>query len=238
MRVHSFAYRGKKYSFAVENPLDEIQKHHASGRFYEQDWLEVQGRVIPLRGVVIDVGANVGNHTVWYLSNTEAEVVIPIEPNPAAQSLLAKNLQLNESARVRLEALNFDMVNYACGERLGRGVVQQEDRNNLGGAVVKRSKDGPIQVAPLDDLVRGSRVDFIKIDAEGMECEVLAGASGIIGVYRPALSVEIGKGSREKFFAWLETNRYVIVDSHCGYRDVCDYLVTAKEPAEETCEKN
>lgn len=44
-----------------------------------------------------------------------------------------------------------------------------------------------VELAPLDALVRG-RVDFIKIDVEGYEAEVLKGAGKLIKKHKPVLS--------------------------------------------------
>jgi hypothetical protein len=80
---------------------------------------------------------------------------------------------------------------------------------------------GSIPLAPLDALVVGP-VDFIKIDAEGMEMAVLAGAASLIARYRPHLFVETLDETIPEFLAWVDSNSYRIEKlfpdkTHCNY---------------------
>jgi hypothetical protein len=72
-----------------------------------------------------------------------------------------------------------------------------------------------------DDLLQGEHVDFIKIDTEGMELEVLEGFRGTITSHRPSLFVEVEtKRNQAGFFRFLASVGYQvdgepIVDDEC-----------------------
>ncbi len=73
----------------------------------------------------------------------------------------------------------------------------------------------------LDSLVR-DRVDFIKIDVEGMEMQALSGAAGLISACRPALYVEVLDETVAAFMAWVDGNEYRVEKlfpdkTHCNY---------------------
>ena len=74
---------------------------------------------------------------------------------------------------------------------------------------------------PLDSLPLG-QVDFIKIDAEGMEMQVLAGAATIIAAQHPILYVEVVDEGVAEFMAWVDRNGYRVEKlfpdkTHCNY---------------------
>jgi FkbM family methyltransferase len=99
---------------------------------------------------------------------------------------------LNDVSNVRL-------YNEGCAARPGEIEIGEPDYAatlNFGGlslnvlargATVRRRK---AQVRPLDDTYDGARLRLIKVDVEGMEAHVLAGASRIVARFRPALYVE------------------------------------------------
>ena len=85
---------------------------------------------------------------------------------------------------------------------------------------------GAIKTAPLDEFIAGA-VDFIKIDVEGMELEVLDGAARIIAALRPKIMIEVFRSQIPRFDAWLRQYRYV-VRQQFDYVHAVNYLI---EPA-------
>ena len=72
------------------------------------------------------------------------------------------------------------------------------------------AEDGTIESVPLSELVNGP-VDFIKIDVEGMEMEVLEGAADLIRCQQPKLMIEVGNDRLATFDAWRKASRYEVV---------------------------
>jgi hypothetical protein len=82
-----------------------------------------------------------------------------------------------------------------------------ENAANGGAARLARADGGRIQSAPLDQLITG-KVDFIKIDVEGMEFEVLDGATRVIRESRPKIMIEVFRPQISRFETWLNANDY------------------------------
>lgn len=232
MTVHSFSYNGQEYHFEVENPKDEVQRHHAQGKFYEQRWLETHARFIPAWGIIVDVGANVGNHTIYYLKHLKIANVIAFEPNPAAKKLFFKNLELNGLLDAKNEH-GFPLIpehhikqKLALGSSPRRAKIHQADPNNLGGACVSSEGNIDIEVVRFDDVWSiDDLIDFVKIDVEGMEMDVLKGFHQTITKWRPVIAIELGAENKREFQLWLQRNRYMIIDAYIGYRGIYNYIV-------------
>ena len=85
-----------------------------------------------------------------------------------------------------------------------------DDSNNLGATRMVADDDGAIESMPLSELVT-EPVDFIKIDVEGMEMQVLKGAAALIRRDRPTLMVEIGNDRLAVFEAWCKDSGYEVL---------------------------
>jgi FkbM family methyltransferase len=179
-----FVCHDRRVRFRIDRPDDHIQREIAARRnFYESAMLDSVACRLRPGGTVIDVGANVGNHTVYFAALLGQDV-ISIEPNPAALATLRTNVALNRlESRVRI-------LPVAAGAGPSRGSVRDDDPNNLGRASLQVEPEGDVEVRSIDDIAHGLRIDLIKVDVEGMEPAVLEGARGTIARCRPVLLVE------------------------------------------------
>lgn len=138
--------------------------------------------------VIVEVGANVGAHTVFLARAVGAKgFVMAFEPQRVIFQMLAANLALNGLDCVRA-------VQTAVGRAAGTITLPAIDYRapgNFGGVALGGAQDGTdgVPVVTIDSL--GLPVcHVIKIDAEGMEADVLAGADATIRRLRPQLYVE------------------------------------------------
>jgi FkbM family methyltransferase len=140
---------------------------------------------------VIEVGANIGSHTVGLAKAVGTQgSVLAIEPQPAIYRVLCANLALNALSNVASWQLG-------CGAQAGSMRVPNIDyqtRSLHNSGAVSLESDGPgipVSIVPLDELGRDlPSLRLLKIDVEGMEREVLEGARGLIQKHRPLLYVE------------------------------------------------
>ncbi|MCC7198211.1 MAG: FkbM family methyltransferase [Gammaproteobacteria bacterium] len=198
--VVAFNYRGRDFKIFGAGSNDHVFKLIAKVRgFYEIDLLEYMLHIRDFIGgdgtVSVDIGANIGNHSLFFASFLTSHV-ISIEPNPVVLPLLKANLQAS--------ALNATVRAVALGDSPGRSGIVMPDTavNNLGMARLRQSEDsvpgGDIEVTTLDLLLddfrrevgKTSRVSLIKIDVEGMELQVLRGAVRLLASDRPHVFVE------------------------------------------------
>lgn len=136
--------------------------------------------------VALDVGANIGALTVplaQIVGPTGA--VIAIEPQRAVHQLLCANLALNDIG-------NVHAVHAAAGQAPGRTFVPPSDYSkpgNFGGTELNDQAGEPVSVITIDGL-RLPACHFMKIDVEGREQSVIAGAAETIARCRPTLYIE------------------------------------------------
>ena len=197
-----FEYRGEKFRFFVFNPFDVIQRHYLKGRFFEIDELEYLERWVAPGMNILEVGAYVGNHVVYYSRFLRPNTITVLEPNPEAIALLRRNLEAN-----RVNNADLSRLGVAAGDTDACFDLVCESIGNLGATRLRQAPGGEVRSAPLDALIERA-VDFIKIDVEGMELEVLAGAQHIIARSRPKIMIEVFRDHVAQFRQWMDANRY------------------------------
>src|ERR1044072_237722 len=136
---------------------------------------------------VLDIGANLGRYTLLFSRLVgESGEVIALEPDPELYAALETNCSRNS-------VTNVCLYNVAAGSHAGRMVLSRSllnsGDNRLAGVpeqAIKRSVS--VRVKTADEIVAGSPVDFVKIDVQGWEAEVLAGMKQILD-FNPALRI-------------------------------------------------
>jgi len=120
----------------------------------------------------------------------------------------------------RISLSNFDgtwSVYLAC-QSVGAVEIKPREHTEFAGQAIDYDAPdaGEIPCMTLDSLGL-ARVDLIKIDVEGMEMNVLAGAAALIGKHRPAMVVEHIKTDAEKLRRWLEALDYRVLVSGINF---------------------
>jgi FkbM family methyltransferase len=136
---------------------------------------------------VVEVGANIGPHTVFLAQAVwPGGWVMAFEPQRIVFQTLCANLALNH-------IINVDARQIAVGDAPGTILVPLlnfAQENNFGGLWLGTHTVGePVPVITLDSL-NLARCDFLKIDVEGMEKQVLDGAAATLARCQPVLYVE------------------------------------------------
>src|ERR1700676_320036 len=169
--VCSVVIDNKQVYFFIVNKQDEIQQHHVKGCFYEIEELKIIAKFFRRGGVFVDIGTNIGNHTIYVSHYMHPSQVIVVEPNPEAISILKINVALNGLQRL------VDLSHLGVGLSDIEGMVQAiVPPNNLGGTRMRSTEESDgLPVIRGDDILMQRRIDFIKMDVEGMEMPVLTG---------------------------------------------------------------
>lgn len=191
--------------------------------------------------VFVDVGANTGIYTLKAAKALgPGGVVLSLEPFPEMLVDLAYNVKLNGLSNVRLRGL------CAAGRTGPDSFWTNYGKPNSFSLVKHDTGATPYSVLKikLDDLfvMEGlTRCDYIKIDAEGVEQEIIEGAKHLIETYRPIIQAEViiakfqvtlndyvvfqakypdGRLSPNKLFIPKESSKIKI--AHDLHFDVCD----------------
>ena len=115
-----------------------------SGGPYEPMLVSIVRELTKPGRVIVDVGANLGNHTIYWAK--AGRRVIAFEPNPLTRSALLESVRLNN-----LHDL-VDVRSVALGARTGTGTLHSLLAGNQGAVAVEPTVGGEIPVVRLDDL--------------------------------------------------------------------------------------
>jgi len=217
---------GEPILFTITDRKDLIQKHHLAGGFYEEEELEIIRQWCRPGSVFCDIGANIGNHSLYALKFLRVRSAILFEPNPIAINILRSNLELNNVVR------RCDLSNLGVGlsDTPGDGLAIVAPRKNLGAGRLVPSEDGSgsLKVVRGDDALAGRQVDFIKIDVEGMEMSVLAGLAQTIARSRPRIFIEVSRENIPAFKAWGEQQGYSVAAKFKRYWSNVNFMVVPR----------
>lgn len=201
-QVHA-QIEGRDFVFHLNAHGCPIQGRHRVGKFYERADLDKLAAYIKAGAYVIDVGANIGNHAMYFATLMGAARVVAVEPNPTAIEALRANVAANGLEDI----IDLEAIGIGLSDRTEGGFGIAERGKNLGAAQI-RAGAGEIEVHRGDDIFADDRPDLIKIDVEGMEMKVLSGFDGVIARSRPALFVEVDTDNDAAFHAWCADHRY------------------------------
>lgn len=165
---------------------------------------------------VVDVGANIGYYMLLFEKHVgpEGEVVC-IEPSPENLPELKRNIKSNRFDNVKLfeTALGMEDGDTGLHEGINSGIVEKGH-----GAY-------QVSIRKLDSLIKG-KVDFLKIDVEGYEGQVLRGASEIINRDKPLLFLELHPYAIPKFGFSV---KQILDDLSKIYKKIDVYVVPPNE---------
>lgn len=178
--------QGFRFAFDLSRFMDRTLYYH--GGFESYDIRAARPLVRP-GAVVLDVGANIG----WWTLHLQRWAgprgrVLAFEPDASERARLERNLALNASSTV---AVSPEAVSDTVGEAWlsptydGGTTHLVDDPEKAAGRVPVTTVDA---VAEREGL---ARLDFLKVDIEGAEVRLLAGAEKTLARFRPALMVEL-----------------------------------------------
>lgn len=140
--------------------------------------------------VVIDGGANVGMFSFLAAQKIGRNgKIFAFEPLPQVNSIFRNSLPYNYAG-----GANIELVPWALGAKSDESILNFSKNDLLGASMCRGHHESTIKVrqVALDDFVLEQgldRVNFIKLDIEGMEREFLNGANNTIAKFKPKLSI-------------------------------------------------
>ena len=147
---------------------------------YEELESKIMEEKIEMGNIVVDVGANIGLHTLnmaRIVGNTGQ--VFAFEPDPSNFEILKKNVKINNYKNIILEQK-------AVGDKHGRITLYQSDhpgKHRIFPQTEQAKGQVQVELTNLDNYFDSDMIDkinFIKIDVEGLEFSVLKGMKNIL----------------------------------------------------------
>ncbi len=145
---------------------------------------------------IIDVGANIGFYAVGGAHKLNNARVLAAEPTLEAFTRLRANVERNGLAE-RIILFN-GLISSDTGQQTIRTIAGREEYSSVGPMTHPSIKNADVRIetvqsARLDDLVRlhALRPGLLKVDVEGAEASVFAGASEVLSKFRPIVIAEI-----------------------------------------------
>lgn len=169
--------------------------------------------------IALDCGANIGVHSIeWGKLMHGWGQVFAFEAQERIYYALAGNIAINNCFNVSARNVALSTENgfikiprpdYTKPASFGSLELRQSKRNeNIGQAI---DYENLVEVPSLAlDSLGLSRVDFIKLDVEGMEVDVVRGANSILQHSKPTLLVEIIKTDQKALRGIIESYGYKI----------------------------
>lgn len=188
--------------------------------------ISLLGEWIGPESVFVDVGANTGLYTVYAACQMAGRgTVVSVEPNPEMFSVLNRNVRANGLKNVLTK-------NLCLGDHTGPATLWENFKKPNSYSLLQRDTNAnalTVSVQRLDDLVKEeniTRLDYLKLDVEGTEEQVLAGGSKSLEKFRPVVQLETtvqdvhwplprySAFQLEKRSSPLSPNRLYIPDEH------------------------
>lgn len=195
-QVVRFTFENLDYMFELatfSTQAVEAGAHHACARLTEPDELALTRSFVEKGASIVEVGALVGNHTVFFLKNLAPRSIRVFEANPRAAVVVERNVAHN----------------------LDDGAVPRPTVQVTNAFVGEADQAATAFAGATTPCIRLSQAvsdpaDFIKIDVDGAELAVLAGAEAILAAHRPKIMLEVNAVTRRDAGEWLAARGYMI----------------------------
>jgi FkbM family methyltransferase len=175
LAVYSFDYIGTTIGIDGYYEIRELE--------LIDKWLKSKHSDV-LCGTFLDIGANIGNHSVYFSSSFNK--IKSFEPNPYSFSLLEVNTRyLN----------NVEVFDFGLSDKSGVSSFFASKYNIGGSSLYRENSKEPerikVKLKSLDEIdFQDEKITFIKIDVEGHEMLVLEGGKETFEKYRPIVAFE------------------------------------------------
>lgn len=165
--------------------------HRLFPRDYESSSFNFFEKNLKPGSTILDIGAHIGLYSVFFAKKSKGHVY-SFEPTPDTASVLRKTIEINKLQDY------VTVVPAAVADKAGTATfyISKTEEIATGNSLVdvdfgenyKRDGGYEVEVVSIDDFVQKNNLQpsVLKIDAEGVELEVLRGAKNTFSTFRPA----------------------------------------------------
>jgi len=146
--------------------------------------------------VVVDIGAAMGDYTVWAARQVPQGRVVAVEPFQGSLALLARNLRENQISNATVLPAAVTGKSGAAGLTLvGKSLVQHSTALNPGAEI--NTPVVSLSLADLFEAAQITRCDYLKMDCEGAEYDILFSATPEVLRRFPRICLEVHEGIKQ-----------------------------------------
>lgn len=210
---------------------------------YEKDAFEFIKKYLVPGGVCVDIGANFGLYSILFSKYYNCNVY-SFEPTKSTVEILSKNIKYNS---VEDKVTVIPKAVYSKDGKLYFNV--QDTEGSVANSLVdyyhsdEYKAKVEVDVVALDSYFKEIKYDFLKIDAEGSEYDVLLGAKETIRKYKPRIildlhpaPIKVNGHSLENIWNFLENegylcffeNKKIIKEDFCSRDKMFDVVLLHK----------
>ena len=194
-------------------PIDFIQRHIVNtNTFFEEDILSDLNKYIPDNAVILDIGANIGNHTLYWGIQHKISKVYAFEPVIDTFSILKQNVEINNLNK------KVALFNIGLSDKNTNATYKSYRRENIGDThLTPGGGTSDMYLSRLDDInIEEDHIDFVKIDVEDMEIYALKGMVKTLSKFKPKyIFVEVSVDDK--------LNQVISILKSINYTKICDY---------------
>ena len=185
----------REFTFTLKFPLDVPYSRLLFTHVYEQGTTEFIQQFLHQDDVIFDIGANIGYITLLAATSAEAGKVYSFEPLPKTFERLAQNVGFNPHLD------NITILNRAVSDENGHVILNSFENLHHGhSSISKLDRNDHVEYrvasTTIDNFVDEmnlQRLDFMKIDVEGAERLVFAGAKNTLANLEPTVLIEMNE---------------------------------------------
>jgi len=198
---------------------------------FEPETVRCYQRIIKSGDVVLDIGANIGAHTLFLAKSAgESGRVLAFEPTDYAFSKLSENCALNNELAPRIQCMQIMLVgedteNISTPSLYSSWPLKDEaGLHSLHQGRLMTTSDA--RARTLDSVIMSAgigRVDCIKLDIDGFECGMMRGAGEVLTKWQPTIIMELAPyaleeqgGSLHELIELLKKYGYALFDLSKG----------------------
>lgn len=170
LRVVTFR-KPNRYRISVDGAEFIVRKQTSDWFVVQEVWKLKEYKERP-KGVIVDLGANIGSYAVFASKN--ADRVLAFEPVPSNYNLLCQNIKLNK-------CINIEAIQAGIAKERGKRVIYIADVNVGSSSLYRPSgvscEAEMITFADIFEKYDIDRINMLKIDIEGAEHELFSNVS-------------------------------------------------------------
>ncbi len=180
---------------------DTIAKEINIHGIYEHEEIKIISKIIRSRGNIIDIGANIGNHSIAF--SKISKKVYSFEAHPRTFEILKFNTK---------EYDNIKIFNLGISNKKGFLFFNNSKSSNIGGKRLGKTGSIKSKINKLDNVIKlDDKIKLIKIDIEGHEYEALEGMKKLLNNNKSLILLEFCEESiskRRKIINFLKKEEY------------------------------